>query len=93
MQTMVSTNDGFEIAEVDMKLRGPGDLEGVQQSGLPIDLKIASLSKDGQILKYAHQVASDIIEEDKTLSLPKNHLLRETIEQMAKDKVSFGQIS
>ncbi|MDY0302781.1 MAG: ATP-dependent DNA helicase RecG [Candidatus Moranbacteria bacterium] len=93
MHTMVSTNDGFEIAEVDMQLRGPGDIDGTQQSGLPFDLKISSLSKDGQILQFARTVASDIIDEDNSLTLPKNHLLLENISQMVKDKVSFGQIS
>jgi len=93
MQTMVATNDGFEIAEVDMQIRGPGDIEGTQQSGLPFDFKIASLSKDGQILQYARQVASDIIDEDKTLTNPKNHILYNQIEQMAQGRVNFGQIS
>jgi ATP-dependent DNA helicase RecG len=90
---MVATNDGFEIAEVDMQIRGPGDIEGTQQSGLPFDFKIASLSKDGQILQYARQVASDIIDEDKTLTNPKNHILYNQIEQMAQERVNFGQIS
>jgi ATP-dependent DNA helicase RecG len=93
MQTMVSTNDGFEIAEVDMQLRGPGDLEGTQQSGLPFDFKIASLSKDGQILQYARQIASDIIDEDGSLILQKNHLLKNQIEKIAQDKINFGLIS
>jgi ATP-dependent DNA helicase RecG len=93
MQTMVATNDGFEIAEVDMQIRGPGDIEGTQQSGLPFDFKIASLIKDGQILQFARQVANDIIEEDKTLANPKNHILKLQIEQMGKEKINFGQIS
>jgi ATP-dependent DNA helicase RecG len=93
MQTMVTSNDGFEIAEVDMQIRGPGDIVGTQQSGLPFDFKIASLSKDGQILQYARQVASDIIDEDKTLTNPKNHILYNQIEQMAQERVNFGQIS
>ena len=58
LETMVRTNDGFEIAEVDMKLRGPGDLEGTQQSGMGFDLKIANLAKDGEILQLARNVAS-----------------------------------
>lgn len=93
MQTMVATNDGFEIAEVDMQIRGPGDLEGTQQSGVPFDFKIASLSKDGQILQYARQVASDIIDEDDRLSLSKNSILKNNIEKQTQDKISFGQIS
>ena len=93
MQTMVASNDGFEIAEVDMQIRGPGDIDGTQQSGLPFDLKIASLSKDGQIIQFARQVATDIIDEDAALTNPKNHILKEQIEQMVQDKISFGQIS
>ena len=64
---MVRTNDGFEIAEVDMKLRGPGDLEGTQQSGMGFDLKIANLGKDGEILQRARQEAIEILEKDRNL--------------------------
>ena len=63
LETMVRTNDGFEIAEVDMKLRGPGDLEGTQQSGMGFELKIANLSKDGEILQLARNVANDILDD------------------------------
>lgn len=93
LQTMVGTNDGFEIAEVDMKMRGPGDMEGTQQSGLPFELKIANLNQDGKILQYARNLASDIIEEDNALTLPKNELLKKQIEQIAQNQISFGQIS
>ncbi|GAI28973.1 unnamed protein product, partial [marine sediment metagenome] len=61
METMVRTNDGFEIAETDLKLRGPGDIEGTQQSGIVIDLKIANLAKDGQIIQYARDIALEIL--------------------------------
>ena len=67
IETMVATNDGFEIAEVDLKLRGPGDIEGTQQSGVPFNLKIAHLGKDGQILQLARDTAELIIEEDPDL--------------------------
>jgi ATP-dependent DNA helicase RecG len=93
LHTMVATNDGFEIAEVDMQIRGPGDMEGTQQSGLPFDFKIANLGRDGQILQYARQVAIDIIEEDKTLTLPKNQILKVQINNLALGKTSYGQIS
>lgn len=93
LQTMVSTNDGFEIAEVDMQLRGPGDMEGTQQSGLPFDFKIANLGRDGQILQYARNIATDIIDEDKTLSQQKNHLLKKEVERLALERTSYGQIS
>ncbi|WP_343334456.1 ATP-dependent DNA helicase RecG [Draconibacterium aestuarii] len=75
LETMVRTNDGFEIAEVDMKLRGPGDLEGTQQSGIGFDLKIANLGKDGEILQLARNVASDILDDDPILQKQENQLL------------------
>lgn len=78
LETMVATNNGFEIAEVDLQLRGPGDMAGTQQSGL-VDLRIADLAKDSEILKYAREAAMKILEEDpdleQTVHLPiKNHL-------------------
>ncbi|RPH34072.1 MAG: ATP-dependent DNA helicase RecG [Bacteroidales bacterium] len=91
--TMTSTNDGFEIAEVDLQLRGPGDLEGTMQSGLPFDLKIASLSKDSQLLQYVRQVAMEILDDDPHLSNPRNFILLNQLENSAKEKIAFGQIS
>ncbi len=79
LETMVRTNDGFEIAEMDMKLRGPGDLEGTQQSGMGFDLKIANLGKDVEILKLARQVASDILKEDPALQNLENKILRQSL--------------
>ncbi|HCT31361.1 MAG TPA: ATP-dependent DNA helicase RecG [Bacteroidales bacterium] len=93
LSTMVATNDGFEIAEVDLQLRGPGDMEGTQQSGIPFDLKIASLSKDSQLLQYVRQAAMEILDEDPSLSLPKNQKLTKQLEKSAKEKVAFSQIS
>ncbi len=75
LETMVRTTDGFEIAEVDMKLRGPGDLEGTQQSGMGFDLKIANLAKDGEILQLARNVASDVLDDDPFLQKEENQLL------------------
>ena len=75
LETMVRTNDGFDIAEVDMKLRGPGDLEGTQQSGMGFDLKIANLGKDGKILQLAREEASQILGNDPGLQLPENRIL------------------
>ncbi len=72
IETMVSTNDGFEIAEVDLKLRGPGDVEGTQQSGIPFDLKISNLGRDGQIIQYAREIAEKILDDDPGLSKPQN---------------------
>jgi ATP-dependent DNA helicase RecG len=93
LSTMVATNDGFEIAEVDLQLRGPGDMEGTQQSGIPFDLKIASLSKDSQLLQYVRQAAMEILDEDPNLSLPKNQILTKQLEESAREKVAFSQIS
>ncbi len=76
METMVRTNDGFEIAETDLKLRGPGDIEGTQQSGIPFDLKIAHLGKDGQILLYARDIALEILESDPGLIREENQILQ-----------------
>ena len=72
---MVQTNDGFEIAEADLKLRGPGDLEGTQQSGIAFDLKIADLAHDGQLLQYVRDIAERLIEEDPSASLPENRIV------------------
>lgn len=93
LQTMVSTNDGFEIAEVDMQLRGPGDMEGTQQSGLPFDLRIANLSQDGLILQHARRVANDILDDDMDLSHPKNQVLKNQLAKMSLVKADFSQIS
>jgi ATP-dependent DNA helicase RecG len=71
METMVRTSDGFEISEVDLKLRGPGDIEGTQQSGV-MDLKLANLAQDGQILQLARQAAQSILDEDPEFALEKN---------------------
>ncbi len=83
IELMCATENGFELAEEDMKMRGPGDLEGTQQSGLPITLNIASLAKDGIILNAARDCADAVLKEDPTLSLLKNAVLRE---ELKKDK-------
>ena len=90
IELMCSTENGFELAEEDMKMRGPGDLEGTQQSGLPISLNIASLAKDGIILNAARDCADAVLKEDPTLSLLKNQLLRE---EMKKDKYQIKDYS
>ncbi|PIF02324.1 MAG: ATP-dependent DNA helicase RecG [Draconibacterium sp.] len=76
LETMVNTNDGFEIAEVDMKIRGPGEIDGTQQSGIGFDLKIAKLSTDGKILQMARDMAMDILDDDPRLEKEENKLLR-----------------
>ncbi|MBO5876190.1 MAG: ATP-dependent DNA helicase RecG [Bacteroidales bacterium] len=90
IELMCSTENGFELAEEDMKMRGPGDLEGTQQSGLPITLNIASLAKDGIILNAARECAEAVLKEDPTLELRKNQSLRE---EMKKDKYQIKDYS
>lgn len=93
METMVNTTDGFEIAEVDLKLRGPGDIEGTQQSGIPLDLKIANLGKDSQLLSYARQIAENIIENDPNLDNPENSILKNQIKRKWKYEFDWSKIS
>lgn len=93
IEAMVNTSDGFEIAELDLKLRGPGDLEGTQQSGLAFDLKIANLAKDTQILQFSRDSATEVLENDPTLSKPENKILVETLNQTRNKEVNWGQIS
>ncbi|MDD6209363.1 MAG: ATP-dependent DNA helicase RecG [Bacteroidales bacterium] len=93
IEVMTSTNDGFEIAEADLKMRGPGDLEGTQQSGIPINLHIANLAKDGQVLQYARDIATEILAADPQLSLQSNALLRKRLNDLFGKEVEWGQIS
>jgi ATP-dependent DNA helicase RecG len=93
LETMVSTNDGFEIAEVDLKLRGPGNLEGTQQSGVPFNLRIAHLGKDQQILTLARNIAEKILEEDPGLQLEKHHIFAKHIRKGSPNAVNWGDIS
>lgn len=93
IQTMVETNDGFEIAEADLKLRGPGDIEGTQQSGIPIDLKIASLTRDGQILQHARNLAMQILQEDPSLQMDKNAILPDTLRRQKATAMNWSSIS
>ncbi len=92
IETMVRTNNGFEIAEVDLQLRGPGDIGGTRQSGA-IDLMIADLAKDGEILKVARETAVAILEEDPNLTLDKNKMIREQVMQQKKDTTNWARIS
>ncbi len=92
LQTMVSTNDGFEIAEVDLRLRGPGDLMGTQQSGV-LNLKIADVIKDKDVLQHARYYAKSILKNDPSLSLPENKVIRYTYGQLTKYKNIWNYIS
>lgn len=91
METMVRTNDGFEISEVDLRLRGPGDLDGTQQSGV-LDLKIADLAQDGQILQLARSAAQAILNEDPNLTGPENQLLLQQLQYQGKVRSSWSKI-
>jgi ATP-dependent DNA helicase RecG len=92
MDTMVASNDGFVLAEVDLQLRGPGDLMGTQQSGA-LALKIADLARDGQIVQLAREKAREILEEDENLQLEKNSFLKETMRAVLQGKPNWGRIS
>jgi ATP-dependent DNA helicase RecG len=93
IEVMVRTSDGFEIAETDLQLRGPGDLEGTQQSGIPFDLKIASLGKDGQIIEYVRTIASTILEKDPTLSNEQNNILKSEMKRLFSTSQTWSKIS
>ena len=93
MDIMVATNDGFRIAEADLALRGPGDLEGTQQSGLPFDLHIASLVTDGQILDLARSAAKDILDKDPMLEDQYNQMYKRRLDVLRQTTTYFGEIS
>lgn len=93
IQIMVDTNDGFEIAEADLKLRGPGDIEGTQQSGVAFDLKIADLARDGQLLQYVREVAEKLIDDDPDASKPENAVVWGRLAEFRKKNVDWSAIS
>ena len=93
LEIMVQTNDGFEIAEADLKLRGPGDLEGTQQSGIAFDLKIADIAKDGQLLQYVREVASAVIEQDPMCNSAENAIVWRQLNSLRKTHVNWAVIS
>ena len=92
-EIMVRTNDGFEIAEADLKLRGPGDLEGTQQSGIAFDLKIADIARDGQLLQYVRTIAEEITDADPGGVLPENAILWQQLRALRKTNVNWAAIS
>lgn len=92
LETMVRTNNGFEIADIDLKLRGPGDLMGTQQSGV-LDLLISDLSQDAIILQRARDIASHLLETDPSLALPENAVIRQHIASVSKTNTSWSRIS
>ena len=93
LETMVATNNGFDIAEADLKLRGPGDLEGTQQSGLPFKLKVANIARDGRILQLARDAASQILETDPLLENPEHLVLKNYLDQQRQQMVNWSVIS
>ncbi len=93
IDVMTETNDGFEIAEADLRFRGPGDLEGTQQSGVAFDLKLANLARDGQIVQLARDTASALLDEDPTLSLPQNRIMVERLRYLKRDEMDWSNIS
>ncbi len=92
IETMVRTTDGFEIAEVDMQIRGPGDMHGTQQSGV-LDLQLADIVRDEKILKYARNLAADILEKDPLLESPQNRILSIRLKQLQKHRSDWSKIS
>jgi len=92
LKTMVDTTDGFKISEVDLNLRGPGDLMGTQQSGL-VDLLVSDLTRDGEILKHARMAAQDILKKDLNLIMPEHAPIRQHIHSLGKNVVNWGRIS
>lgn len=93
LEIMTETNDGFRIAEADLKLRGPGDLEGTQQSGLAFDLKIADIARDGQLVQLARDEAQKIIDEDPECNSQRHAMLWRRLNELRKDSVDWAQIS
>jgi ATP-dependent DNA helicase RecG len=93
MALMTSTGNGFEIAEADLQLRGPGDMEGTQQSGMPITLKISDLARDGQLLEHVRTIALAILNQDPDLSSEKNALLCSRLNQIKSTAADYSEIS
>ena len=93
IQIMTETNDGFEIAEEDLKLRGPGDLEGTQQSGVAFDMKLANLARDGQLVQLARDTAEFVLDQDPEHDRPMNDVLWAQLRQLRRDDEDWSSIS
>ena len=93
LEVMVRTNDGFEIAETDLQLRGPGDIEGTMQSGIPFDLKISDLAKDGQLIAYVRNIAEEILSLDPLLEKSQNIILNDGLRRLFSKRQSWSNIS
>jgi ATP-dependent DNA helicase RecG len=90
---MCDTNDGFRIAEADLKLRGPGDLEGTQQSGMAFDLKIADIARDGQIVQMARDEAQRIVDDDPQCQKSEYQMLLKRLAELRKTNINWAAIS
>jgi ATP-dependent DNA helicase RecG len=93
IEVMIRTNDGFEIAETDLQLRGPGDIEGTLQSGIPFDLKIADLGKDGQLIEYVRHIAEEILNLDPQLENSQNLIFKSELKRLFSQRQSWSNIS
>jgi ATP-dependent DNA helicase RecG len=93
LQIMCDSTDGFVIAEADLNIRGPGDIDGLQQSGLPFDLKIANLATDGRLLQTARAVAKELLERDPELSAPNHAILLRQLARLQRGNINWGAIS
>lgn len=93
IQIMTETNDGFEIAEADLKFRGPGDLEGTQQSGTAFELRVANLARDGQVVQKARDLAREVVDTDPEQSLPQYALCWQHLAELGKDQQDWSSIS
>jgi ATP-dependent DNA helicase RecG len=90
---MCESSDGFEIAEEDLKLRGPGDMEGTQQSGMPFELKIANIATDGQLLQFVRTIAQQIINDDAAQEKPENKILWDQLQRLRSSNLNWASIS
>ena len=93
LELMTATTDGFVIAEADLKMRGPGDIEGTMQSGIPFDLKIASLATDGQCVQMARMSVDDLLEADPTLTQPGHTMIVGRLMRLFPRQVELSRIS
>ena len=92
LDAMVSTNDGFEIANIDLQLRGPGDIQGTQQSGM-LDFKIADLIQDEKLVTYTRNFAQQLLDKDPNLSQPEHQRIARHLAKMLRENTDWGKIS
>ena len=90
---MCQTTDGFAIAEADMRLRGPGDIEGTQQSGVPFRLKISDLARDAQILSFARDCAKEVLADDPMLTSPQSVVMTQRLAELQGNAMNWSRIS